>query len=325
MRRRFQKIVKVLKHAGKQYGQDYVSRMAAAIAYRTVFAIAPLLVIATSIAGFVLGENASARETLIESVSETVGSAFADAVREIVNTALDSAETAALVGTLLLLWSASTLFLELQKDLNEVFEFPLTDKKGFIVTLAQRGIGFLWTVGVGVALIGLFAVNAVTQLAGRNLSETLNLPEWIIGVLGALGSFGFMILLFGVVFQTLSFRKVPWNPVWVGAAFTATAFALTGYLTGLYFRLSGGGPTALGVSGSIVLLLFLAYLLSSVFLFGGQVTNSYWRLVYDHSNDDLVFQDEEPPDSRVETPSWPLSVTAVATFLVGLMVGRRKD
>jgi uncharacterized BrkB/YihY/UPF0761 family membrane protein len=100
-------------------------------------------------------------------------------------------------------------------------------------------------------------------------------------------------------------------------------FSIAGYLTGFYFS-QFSEPTALGFSGSIVLLLFLAYLLSSVFLFGAEVTQSYQRLVYDADDSHIVFVDDlsEPRDESEKSTS--LTLTALITFVVGLLVGSRR-
>lgn len=322
IRDQFRTAMAVFKHAARKHAADLGNRMAAAIAYRTVFAIAPMLVVGVSIAGFVVGGSAPVHAQIVLAIRDLAGPELATRLNDILIKALEAADTAAVVGVLLLLWASSTLFLELQRDLNEIFEIRLPTEKRWMVVLAQRGIGFLWTVGIGIILIALFAVNTAAQVAGDALASWLNTSPEFLGFLGFLVSFAFMALMFGVVFQTLTIAKIPWRPVWIGALFTATVFTAAGYLTGVYFNLIGE-PSALGVAGSIVLLLFLAYLLSSVFLLGAQVAHSYWRLVYGPDQDHLLFLDDDPRTESDEPGPMALSMTAVATFLVGLLVGSR--
>lgn len=317
----FKTSIMVLKSAASDYGKNFGGRMAAALSFRTVFAITPLLVIAVSVAGFVVGSNREARTAIINAVTEVAGSEVSDLMEGFLDSALASADTAALVGVAVLLWSSSTLFLELQRSLNQIFEVPIPFERRIIAGAVQRLVGVLWTVGVGVSLTALFAVNAATQIAGSAISRWLNVPIAFVGALGFVVAFTFMVLMFGLVFQTQTLRKLPWKPVWIGALFTATSFSVAGYLTGVYFVVFSE-PTALGVSGSIVILLFLAYLLSSVFLFGAGVTQSYRRLVYERDDSHIFFATEEE-GQRGDGKAPPLPVAALIAFLIGLVVGRR--
>lgn len=318
---RFKTAVAVLKNAAKDYGQHTGGRMAAALSFRTVFAITPLLVIAVSVAGFVVGSNLEARTAIIDAVTDVAGREMSGLMGDILDSALTSADTAAIVGVVILLWSSSTLFLELQRSLNQIFEVPIPFERRILAVGVQRLVGVLWTVGIGVSLTALFVVNAATQIAGSAISRWLNIPIAFVGLLGFVVAFTFMVLMFGLVFQTQTLSKLPWKPVWVGALFTATLFSIAGYLTGFYFA-EVSEPTALGFSGSIVILLFLAYLLSSVFLFGAAVTQSYRRLVHERDDNHIFFADEREAAAEGNAP--PLPVSALITFLIGLVVGWRR-
>lgn len=308
------------KHAAGEYGRDKVSRMAAAVSYRTLFAIAPMLVVAVSIGGLVMGGNQQVQADIVDRVAQVVGKGFSESIDNLLTEALKAADTAAVVGIALLVWSASTLFLELQRDLNEIFDVPGPEEKRFLVVLMQRGIGMLWTLGFGLALVALFSANAAVQLAGDAISQALNTPGFLVSIVSYLVTFLFTIVMFGLVFQTLTRTRLPWRPVWIGALITATLFTLTGYLTGVYFKVQGQ-PTALGFAGSVVVLLFLAYLLSAVFLFGAQITNSYLKLVYVTDEDYMIFSEIEDDGEAKQTSSLPAG--AIAAFLVGLAVGWR--
>lgn len=131
-----------------------------------------------------------------------------------------------------------------------------------------------------------------------------------------------MTVVFALIFQTLTIQKIPWRAAWVGAGFTSAGFTIAGLGTGIYFRYFGQ-PTALGISSSIIVLTFLAYLLSSVFLFGAEVSRSYWVSVYEKDLDYLFFSPEPDPDSGPGQSGVVVSLTALATFLIGLIVGRK--
>lgn len=309
-------------HASKEYGRDLASRMAAAISYRTVFALAPMLVVAVSIAAFVLGGNAEAQAAINKTITDLAGPEVAENVAQLLNSALEAADTAALVGFIVLLWSSSTLFLELQRALNDIFEIPIPEEKRLFVVAIQRSVGVLWTVGIGILLVAVFALNAAVQIAGDAISSWLNTSVPFISVFSALLSIGLMALIFALIFQTLTIQKIPWRAAWVGAGFSAAGFTIAGLGTGIYFR-QFGEPTALGISGSIVVLIFLAYLLSSVFLFGAEVSRSYWVSVYDRDQNHLLFSPEPEAESGAGQSAVAVSLTALVTFLIGLVVGRK--
>ncbi len=313
----------VLKRSGKEYGQDKVSRMAAAVSYRTVFAVVPMLVVVLAVAGLVVGDDAEVKQRLAGSISELAGQNLATSVDGILDTALEQADGLALFGFLVLLWSGSTLFLELQRDLNEIFEVDAPVEKRFLRVLLQRGIGFMWTIGIGVSLLVLFAFNALWQtVADVILDKTTEDLRGLISIGGSVIAFVFMVGIFGLVFQTLTIGKLAWKPVWVGALFTAIIFTITGFLTGLYIQILGA-PSPAGFASSLVVVLFLAYLLSSAFLFGAQVTQSYSVLVYSAGRDRHMFSEPGPVDGDEQQSVVSLSLSAIAAFFIGLVLGWR--
>jgi membrane protein len=213
--------------------------------------------------------------------------------------------------------------LELQRALNEIFDIPIPDEKRLFVIAVQRSVGVLWTIGVGVMLVAVFALNAGVQIAGDAISSELNTNAPLVSIVGGIFSIGLMALIFALIYQTLTISKIPWAAAWVGAGFTAAGFTIAGLGTGFYFS-RFGEPTALGISSSIVVLIFLAYLLSSVFLFGAEVSRSYWISVYDRDDGYLLVNLEDETGPVVRQSGVGVSLTALATFLIGLLVGRKR-
>jgi len=271
---RLRRPVEFLIEAGKEFGDDRAGRMAAAIAYRAVFALAPVLIIAVSIAGFVLGGSAEAKRELLEGVESIAGPDVADAMATFLGSAVSSANTAALIGFVLLLWSASSLFIELQHDLNDIFDVGYERISGLIGLLRKRGIGFLWVFGLGIIMIALWLVNAVWGFLDSVLPTGLEGLDSLFALLTPLVSLALLPFVFALILQTLTEETVPWKAVWVGGLFTAVVFMVAAYGIGLYFTILGS-PTALGFAGSFVVVLLLANILSSVFLFGAEVTKIY--------------------------------------------------
>ncbi|HEX6287397.1 MAG TPA: YihY/virulence factor BrkB family protein, partial [Acidimicrobiia bacterium] len=108
----------IFKSAGKQYGIDRVNRMAAAVAYRTMFALAPLLLVAVSVLGVFVGD-VEARGEILETVTRVAGETVAEALEDFLRSVSQSSSVAGIVGFVLLLWTSSSLFMELQNNLND--------------------------------------------------------------------------------------------------------------------------------------------------------------------------------------------------------------
>lgn len=263
-----------LKDAAWKFGVDRANRMAAAIAYRVVFALAPLLLIAVSVLGAVVGSSEKAQAEISTSIEEVAGEQVAGFIDGFIDSALSSGDTAALIGAVLLFWSATSLFLEMQNDLNDIFEVPYEHVSGLIGLAKMRGIGVLWAFGLGVGVLVVWLLNAVWRFFAGLFPENLSGLHAVIAFLAPLISVVILPFVFGLMFQTMTAAKVQWRAVWWGGLFTAIAFIVAAHGIGLYFTLFDS-PTAIGFASSIVVVLFLAYLLSSVFLFGAEVTKVY--------------------------------------------------
>jgi membrane protein len=314
----------ILKAAGKEYGEDRVARMASAVAYRSIFALAPLFLIAVFIFGLFLG-NESARMEVLNSVEQFAGETVREAMVEVLDNVADSSGSAGVIGFALLLWTGSSLFMELQNDLNDIFHVPRERTTGPVAFVKKRGLGFLFSLGLGLVLVSVVLLNSVWQFLGGLFPDNLEPVHDLITVLTPLVSLIVLPLVMALTFQVLSRVKVRWKAVWWGSFFTSVAFLAAAYGASLYFRISG--PTAAGVAGSIFVILLLAFILSAVYLFGAEVTKVY--------NDFLEKGDIRPPTRReeqaeapdvvVHEPKQPLPLAALFAFLGGLFVGWRRD
>ena len=314
----------ILADAAQKYGRDRASRMAAAIAYRTVFALAPLLMIAVAVLGSFLGSRVEAQQEIVDGISSVAGQEVANLVNEILTSALSSTGTAYLIGGILLLWTASSLFLEMQRDLNDIFDVPREVVTGIVAMVRLRGIGFLWVLGLGFLLVATWLINAIWGFLSNLLPGTLEAVDDLVTVLTPLASLILLPLVFALIFQTMTAEKIPWRAAWVGGAFTAVVFLVAAYGVGIYFEIAGA-TTALGIAGSFVVILFLAYFLSMVFLYGAEVTNAY---------SDRLAARKAPPASRplysdpqvvVAEPRAGLPQAAFLAFVAGLIAGWRRS
>jgi membrane protein len=314
----------VVLAAGKEFGNDKVGRMAAAVAYRAMFATAPLFLLAVAVAGIVLGNEAEAQ--LLSEVERVAGEDVRDALDTFLTSVKVSGDTAAVLGIALLFWTASSLFIELQTDLNDIFHVPDEKIEGVMGFVRKRILGFLWVLGVGIAFIAVWGMNAAWRLFGDEIlpSSWVYLHD-VIGWLTPLVSVILLPVILGLFFQTMTAVKVRWQAVWWGSFFTSVAFLAAAYGVGLYFSWDRD-TSAPRVAASIFVILLLSFVLSTVFFFGAEVTKVY--------NDYLVMGDVMAPALRaaqarapevlVSEPDRSLPLAALFAFLSGLFVGWRR-
>ena len=314
----------ILADAAQKYGADRASRMAAAIAYRTVFALAPLLMIAVAVLGSFLGSRVEAQQEIVEGIESVVGPEVARIVNDILTSALGSTSTAYLIGGILLIWTASSLFLEMQRDLNDIFDVPHKEVTGIVAMVRLRGIGFLWVLGLGFLLVATWLINALWGFVSGLLPGSFDAMDELITVLTPLASLILLPLVFALIFKTMTVAAVPWRPAWVGGAFTAVVFLLAAYGVGIYFEIAGA-TTALGFAGSFVVILFLAYFLAMVFLYGAEVTKAYSDRLAARETPAVSRPLYSDPQVVVAEPPAGIPQAAFLAFVAGLIAGWRRS
>jgi membrane protein len=314
----------ILAAAAEGYGRNRDSRMAAAIAYRTVFALAPLLLIAVAVLGTFVGSETEAQQQIIDVVETVAGPEVAEIVRGILESAFGSTGPAYVIGGILLLWTASSLFLELQRDLNDIFEVPHEEVSGILAMARTRGIGFLWVVGLGFLLVATWSINAIWRFVSGLLPDNLDAVNDVISLITPLVSVILLPLVFALIFQTMTALPVPWRAVWVGGFFTAVVFLIAAYGVGIYFSIAGP-TTALGFAGSFVVILFLAYFLAMVFLFGAEVTKVYADRLAERAAPTVPKPLYTDPQVVVAEPPSGIPKTAFLAFLAGIIAGWRSS
>lgn len=313
----------ILRATIDRFGKDRADRMAAAVAYRTMFALAPLLLLGIWVLSLVLGGDDAARDRILDEVQRVSGSTE---IREALDIFLENArvtgDTAALLGFGLLLWTGSSLFLELQRDLNDIFGVPPEERSGFTGILIKRGLGFLWVLVFGLALIALWGLNAVWQFIGDLVPDVFAEVGALLALVAPLVSLFIVPLVLALAYQTLSRLNVRWRAVWWGSFVTSAILIGAAYAVGLYFRLTAE-PSALTVAGSIFVILLLAFVLSAVFLLGAELI----EVIEGYLETGIARPEEEreayeDPGDQGEPMERPAPLGAVAAFFAGLVVGR---
>jgi membrane protein len=267
----------LLKEAFTDWMEDKALRLSAALAYYSVFSIAPLLVIAIGIAGMVLGEEA-VRGQLGDTLKGYVGPVAAEGVQEMVKNAAKPGQgiMATVIGFVTLLIGAGGVFGQLKDALNSIWEVKSMGGAGVTGFIRERLLSFGMVLVIGFLLLA--SLLATTAIAGLNhfLEARFALPSFVWTMLNFVVSIGLATTLFALIYKVLPDAKVEWRSVWVGAGLTALLFELGKF--GLSYYL-GRESTAssFGAAGSIVLLLLWVYYASCILFFGAEFTQVYAR------------------------------------------------
>jgi membrane protein len=251
------------------------SSMGAALAFYTLFSVAPILIIALSLAGYFFGPHA-AETDLLAQLRDLIGDAGADALRTLLASAeySDKKGMAELVGVATLIIGATSVFGELQHALDVIWDSKKKPAAPWWDLLRRRLLSFGMVLGVGFLLLVSLIASALLAAFGGWLQARLPGLEIVLPVLDVIFSFGMTVLLFAMIYKYVPRESIAWSDVWVGAAVTAFLFALGKSLIGLYLgRSSFSG--AYGAAGSLVVLLLWVYYSAQIFLLGAEFTRVF--------------------------------------------------
>lgn len=269
-------------------------RKGAALAFYTVFSLAPVLIIAIAVAGAFFGEEA-ARGEIVEQVRELVGQEGAQAVQLMIENAQrpGAGVTATIIGLIVLLIGATTAFAELKDGLDQIWEVPEEKMSGVWYLLRTRLLSFGLILGIGFLLLVSLVISAILAGLGKYLGPTGPLLEAV----NALFSFIMIMTLFATIYKVLPSIRIAWRDVWVGAAITALLFVIGKSLIGLYLGNSAITSTY-GAAGSLILVLFWVYYSAQIFLLGAEFTKFYayrYGSRRHKSEANKVLESAEPP------------------------------
>ena len=255
---------------------DYAPSMGAALAYYTLFSIAPLLLIVISIAGLVFGPEAARGDIFAElrQLMGDEGAAAAQALLQSVNKPAKGVLGAAL-GVVLLGIGAISVFGELQDSLDRIWRAPGRAAGGGLWSLVRaRLLSFGMVLGVGFLLIVSLVASAAVAALGKFWTPLFGGWLFVAELLNVAVSFALVTVTFALIYKIIPRVTVGWRDVWIGAGVTALLFAIGKSLIGLYLGRSGFA-SGYGAAGSLVVLLVWMYYSAQVFLLGAEFTWVY--------------------------------------------------
>lgn len=257
---------------------DYAPSMGAAIAFYTLFSIAPLLVIAIAVAGLFFGEEA-ARGEIVEQIRDLIGEDGAQAVQALLKSAKEPAKdiVATLVSLATLAIGATTVFAELQSALDRIWRTPAPARENSLWALLRtRLLSFGLVLGLGFLLLVSLVASAVIAAFGKWSSGIFESREALLHSFNFAISFSITTMLFALIYKFMPRARIAWRDVLIGAAVTGLLFEMGKILIGLYLGKTSVA-SGFGAAGSLVVLLMWVYFSAQIFLLGAEFT---W--VYSH-------------------------------------------
>jgi membrane protein len=260
-----------------EWSEDRAPRLGAALAFYTVFALAPGLIVIIALAAFLLGQEA-AQGQIIDQVEDLIGVAGAQAIQAAIESARSAGGSlvATGLGALTLLFGLWGVFGELQDALNTIWGVTARPWRGVIGAVKERFWSFTLVVGIGFLLLVSLAASAWLAAVGKFFAQLSPLPVAVMETANALLSFVTITLMFAVIYKLLPDVRITWRDVWVGAAVTALLFTIGKSLIGLYLGRSTVA-SVYGAAGSLIVILLWIYYSAQVVFFGAEFTKVYSR------------------------------------------------
>jgi membrane protein len=270
----------LIKQAGQAWIDDYAPSMGAALAYYTVFSLAPLLLIVISVAGLVFGPDA-ARGEIFGQLRDLMGDDAAKAVEGLLVSVSKPAQsvTATLVGLGVVLIGATSVFGELQNALDRIWRAPAranasSNVRGLVSLLRTRLLSFGMILGVAFLLMVSLMLSALIAALGSWWGRLFGGWSVLAQVINAVVSFALTALVFALIYKLMPRVQVLWSDVALGALGTAVLFTLGKVLIGAYIGQTGVA-SGFGAAASIVIVLVWVYYSSQIFLLGAEFTRVY--------------------------------------------------
>ena len=303
--------VDLFMRAASKWMENKALRLSAALAYYSIFSIAPLLIITIGVAGLFLGEKAVTGQ-LYGELKGYVGSPSAAAIQSMVESASKPSHSvvATIAGFVMLILGASGVFGELKDALNTIWGVKPKTGQGFVGMLRGKFLNFGMVLVIGfLLLISLMLSTAITGLNHR-LESVLPLSALVWAALASVISTGLVTTLFAMIFKVLPDAQIRWRHVWFGALITALLFEVGKSGLGWYLGREGAA-SAYGAAGSVVLLLVWVYYTSCILFFGAEFTQVYAE-AYDCVTEPAAHAARVTPTERAQEGFPTCSIEAAA-------------
>jgi membrane protein len=261
----------VFKEAANAWVDDRAQTMGAALAFYSAFSLAPLLVIVIALAGAIYGVDA-ARGAVVSQFGALLGPVGAEALEKLlVAAAIErGGVTATIISVIVLFLGATTVLVELEDDLDQIWRAPPREGSGFVALLRARLLSFGLILGIGFLLVVSLLVGSALAVVAHYWSFSVK-DAGLIFLLDFAVSIAAFTVLFAMLYKWLPHVRIAWRDVWAGAFTTAVLFNIGRLAIGLYLG-NGAVASTYAAAGSFVVLLLWLYYSAQIFLFGAELT-----------------------------------------------------
>ena len=267
----------LLKQTFNEWLQDKAPQLGAALAYYTVFSLAPLILVLLAIVGMIFRDDPRGTwDRITQQMSYFLDQSAVQVVQNIAQKASQPGKStiATIIGVALAIFGASGVFGQLQDALNTIWGVKAKPGGGIWAFLRARFLSFAMVAGVCFLLLVSLAIEALLKGFSHYIQSALPGGMVIALTLYLIFDFAVVVLLFAMIFKFLPDVEIQWRDVWIGAVLTAILFGIGKWLLGFYLG-SGAAGSAYGAAGSLITLLLWVYYSSQILLFGAEFTQVY--------------------------------------------------
>jgi membrane protein len=308
---KIQKIGSLFYDAFNDWQKNNALRLSAALAYYSIFSIAPLLVLSVGLAGLFFGADA-VRGELYGQLRSFLGPQASAAIQSMVQSTSHPAKSmlATVIGTVVLLFGAAGVFGQLKDALNTIWEVKTAAGLNWWLIVRERLLSFGMVLVIGFLLLISFVLTTLLSAFSKAVERDLHMPDWVLGGVGLIISFLIVTVLFAMIFKVLPDVTNRWKHVWIGAAATALLFEV-GKFGLAYYLGRESTASSFGAAGSVVLLLLWVYYASCILLFGAEFTKMYALASGDRIRTEGLAVPETPASPAAGSPA-PASPAAAS-------------
>jgi membrane protein len=269
-------VLGLVKSTAQEWSQDKCPQLGAALAYYTVFSLAPLMLVLLAAFGVIYGGSEQARERILDQLRYLLDPSGVKVIQDIANNAAQpkAGILAAAIGIVIALFGASGIFGQLQDALNTIWNVKPKPGQGIWGFIRARFLSFAMVGGICFLLLVSLTVENLLRGLHNYLQSIFPGGHYLGLAVFYVFDLAIIVLLFAMIFRYLPDAKIAWRDVWTGAALTAILFVIGKLLLGLYLG-SGAAGSAYGAASSLVTLLLWVFYSAQILLFGAEFTKVY--------------------------------------------------
>jgi len=270
----FQELWSLLIDTYTEWRQDNATTLGAALAFYTIFSLAPIVIIVVAIVGFFLGQD-YVQVFILDKLTEFLGKDNAVNIMNIVQSRYKPGFgiRATIVAVVIILVGSTTVFVMLKNALNTMWGVE-SGSTGFLYILKERIMSFVVVVFIGMLIFLSMMLSSLVSALNLFLGNYVEIPLILIAVTDNIFTIILLTFLFAVLYKILPDVQISWGDVWIGGAITAILFTLGKYLFGLYLTKSSIS-SAYGAAGSLVVILMWVYYSALIIFFGAEFTQVF--------------------------------------------------